>query len=514
VSLPHGRRQDTDSSEDEDGERRLPTRLSGVSSAEAPPIGRLGRVGYGVGSIALGISIYVLSASVVQLYFNRVLGIPAIWVGAAFFATLAIDAVVDPLIGQWSDNVRSRLGRRHLFMYGSALPTAVLFFLLWHAPAGLSTTALFAFSVVALVGVRLSLSFYEIPSNALAPELAPDYDQRTGLLAWRWFFMVFAAAAMEFLLQSVYLRQGASNPLGVMNKARYADFGAMCSAVIFVSILISSATTHSRIRYLHIPPARRVSLGDTLREVTSAILNPALLIVIFASVLGGASYGVTSSLSIIFYLDLWGLTPQLIGLLAIGLLIASILGVFAAPAVSQRFGKKPSMIFLFAASLVVQLAPVSLKLLGVMPPNKSPAVFWILFVGVLVTYILVLMGYVIISSMIADVAEDQAVRAGSRPEGVVFAANGLVVKLNAGVGAFLASVLMTLVHYPKGAAPGTVPPDVIRHLAMLYLPTVALLSGGSILVLNLYKIDRKTHEQNLERLRGLEAVGSGEPPPL
>ncbi|HEY3947520.1 MFS transporter [Phenylobacterium sp.] len=485
-----------------------------MSPPRTPPVGLVGRVGYGAGSIALGIAIYVLSASVVQLYFNRVLGIPAIWVGTAFLASLAIDAVADPLIGQWSDNFRSRLGRRHPFMYAAAAPAAMLFFLLWHAPAGLSPSALFAFSVVVLLAVRLALSFYEIPSNALAPELAPDYDKRTGLLAWRWFFLVFAAAAMEFLLQSVYLKQDASNPLGVMNKARYADFGAMCSVVIFVCILISSATTHSRIRYLHSPPARRIRLGDTLREVASAILNPSLLTVLLASVLGGAAYGVTSSLSIIFYLDLWGLTPQLIGLLAIALLVASILGVFTAPAVSQRFGKKRSMIALFAASLVIQLTPVSLTLLGLMPPNRSPAVFWILFASVLGTYILVLMGYVIISSMIADVAEDQAVRAGSRPEGVVFAANGLVVKLNAGVGAFLASVLMTLVHYPKGAAPGTVPADVIRHLAMIYLPTVAVLSGGSILVLTLYKIDRETHERNLERLREMAAVAEAEPPPL
>ncbi|THD59038.1 MFS transporter [Phenylobacterium sp.] len=486
-----------------------------MSGAAAPPVGPLGRVGYGVGSIALGISIYVLSASVVQLYFNRVLGIPAIWVGTAFLASLAIDAVVDPLIGQWSDNLRSRLGRRHPFMYGSALPATVLFFLLWHAPGSLSGPALFAYSVVILLGVRLSLSLYEIPSNALAPELAPDYDKRTGLLAWRWFFMVFAAAAMEFLLWRVYLKADPGSATGgVMDRSRYADFGAMCSVLIFVCILISSASTHSRIRYLHTPPARRVSFADTLREVASAILNPSLLTVIFASVLGGASYGVTSSLSTIFYLDLWGFGAKQIAAMAIAVLIATILGVFGASAVSQRFGKKPSMIFFFATSLVAQLTPISLKLLGLMPPNSSPAVFWILFASVLVTYILVLMGYVIISSMIADVAEDQAVRAGSRPEGVVFAANGLVVKLNAGVGAFLASVLMTLVHYPKGAAPGTVPPDIIRHLAMVYLPTVALLSGGSILVLNLYKIDRKTHEQNLERLRELNAAAVNEPPPL
>ncbi len=479
---------------------------------DPPAVNLPTRVGYGLGSAALGVALYVLSASVIQLYFNRVLGIPALWVGTAFFASLTIDAVVDPLIGQWSDHFRSRWGRRHPFMYASAIPTAGLFFLLWHAPGGLSTTALFALSVAILVGVRLSLSFYEIPSNALAPELAPDYDKRTGLIAWRWFFMVFTAAAMEFVLLRIYLKQDASNPLGVMIRARYADFGMMASVVMFVCITISSLSTHGRIRHLHQPAARSVSLRAIGREIAGSILNPALLIIITASVLGGASYGVTSSLSIIFYLDFWRLAPQAIAYLSLGILLASVLGVFTAPSISERFGKKRSMIALFSASVVAQLTPIGLRLLGLMPANGSEALFATLLASVFVTYLLALMGYVIISSMIADVAEDQAARAGSRPEGVVFAANGLATKITAGLGAFLASILMTLVHYPKGATPGTVPLETIRNLALAYLPTIILLSGSSIAVLNLYRIDRATHERNLERLREMTAAVVGEPP--
>ena len=81
-----------------------------------PPLGLPIKLTYGLGSVAMGVALAVLSASVVQLYFSRVLGIPAVWVGAAILISLTVDAVLDPLIGQWTDNMRSRWGRRHPFM--------------------------------------------------------------------------------------------------------------------------------------------------------------------------------------------------------------------------------------------------------------------------------------------------------------------------------------------------------------------------------------------------------------
>lgn len=477
-----------------------------------PPLTTPIKITYGVGSAAMGVVLAILSASVVQLYFSRVLGVPAIWVGAAFLISLSADAVIDPLIGQWTDNHRSRLGRRHPFMYAAAIPAAVFFYILWHAPAGLDTRAIFAFSILMMLGVRLSLSLYEVPSNALAPELAPDYDQRTSLFAWRWFFLIFTTAAMEFTLYYVFLRKDAANPLGVMNRERYAEFGTLGAVIMLACILVSSAATHDRIRFLHRPPKRTVTVLGTIKEIVSAILNPALLSVIFASILGGASFGMTTGLSSYFYLDLWGLSPQTIALLAPGGLAASVIGVFAAPYLSRVFGKKRSMIFFFATSLLVQMTPISLRLLGLMPPNGSKALFAALFASVLLTYLLALMGYVVISSMIADVAEDQSARSGTRSEGVVFATNGLVPKVTAGLGAFLAGVILTAVHYPLGAAPGTVPMETVRHLAMVYLPALLLLSGSSIAVLNLYKIDRATHERNLEALRAASAASAGEHP--
>jgi Na+/melibiose symporter-like transporter len=46
------------------------------------------------------------------------------------------DAVTDPLVGNWSDNLKSKLGRRIPFMRWSAIPLGIVFTLVFCAPIG------------------------------------------------------------------------------------------------------------------------------------------------------------------------------------------------------------------------------------------------------------------------------------------------------------------------------------------------------------------------------------------
>ena len=47
------------------------------------------------------------------LYYNQVLGISATSVAIALAISILIDAITDPLVGAFSDRLKSRLGRRH-----------------------------------------------------------------------------------------------------------------------------------------------------------------------------------------------------------------------------------------------------------------------------------------------------------------------------------------------------------------------------------------------------------------
>ena len=153
-----------------------------AARGDAPSFGT--KLAYGFGSVAFGIKDQGFNYFLL-LFYSQVIGLDARLVGLAITTALVLDAISDPVVGYWSDNLRSRWGRRHPFMYASAIPVALTFFMLWNPPVGWSETALFWYLLSLAVVIRTFITFYETPSSALAPELTSDYDQRSSLLSLR-----------------------------------------------------------------------------------------------------------------------------------------------------------------------------------------------------------------------------------------------------------------------------------------------------------------------------------------
>ena len=89
-----------------------------------------------VGSIADGSTLQL--GGLLLLYYNQVVGLSAQLASLALGICVFVDAFWDPLVGQFSDNLRSPLGRRHPLMYLSAPLIAVSLVLLWSPPHGLT----------------------------------------------------------------------------------------------------------------------------------------------------------------------------------------------------------------------------------------------------------------------------------------------------------------------------------------------------------------------------------------
>jgi GPH family glycoside/pentoside/hexuronide:cation symporter len=358
----------------------------------------------------------------------------------------------------------------------------------------------FAYTIALLVAVRFCVALYETGSSALAPELAPDYHKRTSLLAWRWFFGVAGSGVMVYVLNNLYLKK---DPL---NRLAYEQFSTVTAVVIVLAIIGSSLATHRMIPYLTTPAKRPISLLQTLREVLGTLSNPSLVVLMASGFMSGISGGIGASLNTYFYYHLWGLTPLSVTPILIAYVPAAVIGSIFAPFASRVMGKKASMITLFFISLSASVIPLILRLMDVLPGTGAPWVVLILAIDAFVAGALGIMGFIIVNSMIADVVEDAATKTGVRSEGLLLAANGLLPKFTTAFGAFVGTLMIAAVHFPAHAKPGTVPVEIMRHLAMLYLPTYLVLTSLAIGVLALYRIDEKTHRQNLEKL---DEVGLG-----
>ena len=471
----------------------------------AAPVDLVTKLFYGFGSVAYGIKDNGFQTFVL-IFYNQLIGLPASWAGGAIFLALIVDAVMDPIVGQMSDHWRSRWGRRHPFMYLAAAPVALSYLALWNPPHW-SNGALFAYLVAVCIIVRTFITFYEIPSSALAPELTADYDERTNILGYRYMFGWAGGLGMTFLAYAVFLTPSPKYPVGQLNPVGYAHYGTVAAIIMFGAILISAAGTHRRIPQLRQPPAGGpTTLRAYFKEMVSTLSHRSFLMVTLGALFSAIGQGVNFAIALYNGTFFWELTSAQILILVMQGFAGAVLAMFIAPPLSKRFGKRNTAIGAMALSTVITIAPISLRLLGFFPANHTPVLLPTLLAFGSVSSSLGIAAAILIASMISDVVEDSELRTGRRSEGLFFAANSLAQKAVSGTGPLIVGLMLTVVRFPAHAQPGHVPLDVLRHLGMLYAPIFVAPYLISIGFLSAYRIDRTTHHDNLQRLADAAAL--------
>lgn len=480
---------------------------SEAAAPNPPPLRFWTIAAFCIGSIGPTAILTLLASGTLNFYLNQVIGLDPLTVGAGITASLVIDAVIDPLIAQWSDHMRSPIGRRHPLLYASAALAPVAGLIFWHLPHLAPTLGFLVFVFLCLAATRITSSAYEIATLAMVPEFAPGYNQRTWFIAFLTLTGLIAGAALALVFNLVFVRQDANHPLGLLNRSAYESFSVLCAAIAVVTMLIGAIGTQGRAKYFHAPSARSASFAAQAEQLKGLFSNVSLLVVLASSLLLTAALSVLAGMSLYLYTYFWNLSPQQFGLIGPFTAVAGLLAVPAAPLLSGKFGKKPAMLATLLIGLFTTWAPLVLKLVGLMPTNPT-LVVTILALDAAIGGGLALTGVIIRGSMISDIVEDHAAKAGHRAEGLVFAAQGLSPKIAGGVGIIIVGALLNWVHFPTHAVKGSVSPIVMNHLVLLYLPVVASLTTLAIVALLFYRIDQSTHELNLERLRQAGMAGA------
>jgi GPH family glycoside/pentoside/hexuronide:cation symporter len=453
---------------------------------------------YGFGSVAYGVKDNGFSY-LLLIFYNQVVGLPAEVVGAAIMIALIFDAFLDPIVGQISDNWRSRWGRRHPFMYAAALPVSVTYLLLWNPPHW-SAGATFGYLVVTAIVIRTFISFYEIPSSALSAELTSDYDQRTSLLSYRYFFAWWGGLTLNFMAYFLFLVPDRTHAVGQLNPAGYARYGATAAVIMFIAILVSAAGTHREIPKFRVPPVRKLKLAAMAREMVHTWSNRSFLFLTIAGLMTSMASGLQASLNVYFNTFFWELSARQISIFTLGVFLSAAIALAMAPVLSRRFGKRPTAMVMIVGALAIGTGPIILRLFGLFPLNHSPILLPILIGQTIISVALSIAGSTMTASMIADVVEDSELRTGRRSEGLLFSASSLVQKAVSGIGIFASGMLLLAIHFPRKAQPGHVPVEVIQHLALVYLPTIYALYGLALLFLLGYRITRASHQETLRQL--------------
>jgi Na+/melibiose symporter-like transporter len=457
---------------------------------------------YGVGSIAFGVKDNGFQ-TILLIFYNQVVGLPAALVGLAILIALASDAIMDPIIGQISDNLRTPWGRRHPLMYAAALPLGLSYLMLWNPPhAGVGVQ--FAYLIIVSIVVRTLISLYEAPSAALAPELTTEYAERTSMMGYRVFFAWFGGLAVYILALTVFLKPDAAHKVGQLNPVGYAHYGLFAGCLMTLTILISSLGTHGRIKTFAQPSRRPLKAALLVREAMSSLANASFLTLLVTALLSAAGSGLSFSMSLYLSTYFWRLSADQIAVLAFASLASAALAMVIAK-MASGLEKKAATIAISIGGLALACTPIVLRLFSLFPPNGSALLFPLLIVFTVLGLAGMIAGSMLVMSMVADVVEDSQLRTGRRSEGLFFASASFVMKAVSGFGVLLSGLILTLVHFPAHAKAGAVDPAVLNHLALLYVPIIIGLFLASALFLMPYRITRRVHEANLKKLAEADA---------
>jgi Na+/melibiose symporter-like transporter len=471
-----------------------------VTTPPRGPVPLSTRLLHGVGAVAFGVKENGFSYFLL-LYYNQVLGLSSSLAGAALMIALLADAISDPLVGYVSDNWHSRWKRRHPFMYVSALPLAFVYAALWSPPDGLSQAGLFVYLLSGAVAVRTLLTLYEIPSTSLSAELTADYDERTKLMGYRYFFGWYGGLSMAVLAYGVFLRATPEHPNGVLNPEGYAVFGQVGAVAMLVSILLSSAGTHRYIPVLRSPRAKhRFEPRRVLAELRETLSNRSFLMLFWGSLFAFVGFGLSAALNLYVNTFFWELSSEEIRSIVLAQFGSVLLAFAVTPRLTRFTDKKRAAVGVFLVAILLGPAPIVLRLLGCFPGNENPWLLPILAAHGLVEVSLLVSAGICISSMLADVAEENELRTGRREEGLFFAARSFAQKAMSGVGLLLAGLTIEAIGLPAGARPGEVDPEVIRRLGLVIGPLLMGLFFIGLGFVSRYEISRAGHAANLEAL--------------
>ncbi len=346
------------------------------------------------------------------LYQGAVLGVFTL-IGILSAGGRFLDALIDPLVANWSDRKQSRYGKRRWFMLLGALPFALTGFLVFYPIAPIGSTFNFLWLAVTIGFYYFFLAFYVIPYTALMAELGHTPEDRMLIstltsVTWALGFIVGNSA---YALQSLFEQQGR----GAVQAFQLAV--GLLSGIALIFMWLPAFFLDEK-RYARQSPSEE-SIWASLRVVGNNrnfrwFLASDLM---YWLALNFIQLGMAFYATLLLSLD----KSHAFGFSLVSFLTSF---VFYVPVnmLARRFGKKRLMLlaFLFFIGIFTVLATVQF-----IPISKLILLYGL---GVVAAFPLAVFG-ILPNALIGDVVQQEEVLSGRRMAGMFFGVRAFVMKV-------------------------------------------------------------------------------------
>ncbi|MFT7245006.1 MAG: GPH family glycoside/pentoside/hexuronide:cation symporter [Candidatus Azotimanducaceae bacterium] len=453
---------------------------------------------YGSGAAAEA-AIHITFNTFNFLFYNNILGLSGTLTGLAITIAVVFDAISDPIVGSISDRWRSKFGRRHPFLYVSAVPLGLCFIALYAPPDFLEEFGLFIWFTVFTIFLRLSLTLYHVPHLALGAELSDDYRERSVVYGYNSVLGMVGGATAYFLAWT-YLGQAEG---GISDAANFLPIGIIVGSAATALVLMSALFTKDLVPRLkqittELPP---FSLKQLTEEILDCFKNPNYLWLVLGLLCISATNGLREAMNAYVGLFFWELVPNQLRFFGLATPLAFVFAFFATPWLNNRFDKVGTMMGGIGVLVIAQALPPTLRLLGLIPENGHPAIFPMLLVAIAIVYGAGAILSISVLSALADIADEHELNTGRRQEGIFFSARTFVGKATGALGLLIGGIAIDFIGWPTGVKTvDQVDPETIFNLGLIEGPLAAIPSLFAIFFYAKYTITKKRHEEIRKQL--------------
>ena len=405
---------------------------------------------FGAGGI-IPVALFNVAGTLVVMMGNISLGLSAFWLGAILIVPRLWDAFSDPVIGHWSDNTRSRWGRRRPFLLIGGILTALFFVLIWYIPKGETVQQWFptdsGYQAFQLVYILLSLllfftavNLFEIPHGALGMEMTSDSNERTRLFSAKSFVGNLFAMSTPWLFwmanQRVFKGVGGTEVDGM----RYVSL--MIAAVLIpLSFWWFLKLREPKFKYIEKKQVKSNFWEDMKMVITNKNFV-VLTISVFTLAMGFNFVILLGSYIPIFYI-FGGDKAEgayILGLNGTLWAIVGVLSVFPLNIISTKFGKRKTLMLAMALMIIAQLS----KIVCYNPQHP-----YLVFIPTILLSAGMLFFWTLSPSMIGDICDEEELKSGKRTEGSFYAIFWWFIKLGTALASFIAGALIVFTMFDE-----------------------------------------------------------------
>ena len=467
------------------------------------------KLAFGVGAMGEASTNWIFNA-LTFFYYNQILGLSGTLSGAAVFIGICFDAFSDPVVGSLSDRTRSRLGRRHPWMFAAPLPVIASIFFIYHPPDGLSEWSLFAWFMCFLIMMRLSITLFAVPHLALGAELSDDYLERSRVMSYNNIFTYAGVVTMHVV---VWFLIFPSYENGRMQQEAYLPMIMFGCALIVVSIMASAVATRDRIPLLSpaptdLPPFK---VRHLFLDIWATLQNRNYRYLLFGLFFLSVMIGTHETLGIYMGTFYWELTDQQIGWLILNNVFGYIIGFVVAVRLHSSMDKRWTIVASAVGLSIFWSSAVTLRLFDLAPENTSwELVIFIIGFGTLASA----SGSVInisVMSALADIADEHELATGRRQEGIFYSARTFFAKASNGAGHVVAGIALDVIEFPARATVETLTEDQIFALGLIDGPFAMVWGLMAAVLYAGYRIDKDHHADVQAKLKEKREAKAGKP---